>query len=35
MNLDDHDRRLLDLLRQNGRLTNQELADLIGLSPSQ
>ena len=35
MNLDDSDRKLLDLLRQNGRLTNQELADLIGLSASQ
>lgn len=33
--LDDNDRQMLDLLRQNGRLTNQELADLIGLSASQ
>lgn len=33
--LDELDRRLLDLLRDNGRLTNQELADLVGLSPSQ
>lgn len=33
--IDDKDRRMLDLLRQNGRLTNQELADLIGLSASQ
>lgn len=34
-NLDDNDRRILALLRDNGRLTNQELADLIGLSASQ
>lgn len=33
--IDDHDRSLLQLLRDNGRLTNQELADLVGLSPSQ
>ncbi len=33
--LDDNDRKMLDLLRQNGRLSNQELADLIGLSASQ
>lgn len=33
--IDDNDRKMLDLLRQNGRLTNQELADLIGLSASQ
>lgn len=35
MQLDENDRRILDLLCQNGRLSNQELADLIGLSPSQ
>ena len=29
--IDESDRRMLDLLRVNGRLTNQELADLIGL----
>jgi len=33
--IDDSDRRMLDLLRMNGRLTNQELADMIGLSASQ
>ncbi|MDQ7988827.1 MAG: Lrp/AsnC family transcriptional regulator [Candidatus Dactylopiibacterium sp.] len=33
--LDENDRKLLGLLRDNGRLTNQELADLIGLSASQ
>jgi DNA-binding Lrp family transcriptional regulator len=33
--IDDNDRKLLDLLRLNGRLTNQELADLINLSASQ
>jgi len=34
MELDRYDRRLLELLQENGRLTNQELADRIGLSPS-
>ncbi|MFT4192331.1 MAG: Lrp/AsnC family transcriptional regulator [Comamonas sp.] len=33
--IDESDRRMLDLLRDNGRLTNQELADLVGLSASQ
>lgn len=33
--MDDNDRRMLALLRDNGRLTNQELAELIGLSASQ
>ena len=33
--IDEHDRKMLDLLRDNGRLTNQELADLVGLSASQ
>ena len=28
------DRRILDQLQDNGRMTNQELADQIGLSPS-
>jgi len=34
MPLDRYDRRILELLQQEGRLTNQELADRIGLSPS-
>ncbi|HNQ03193.1 MAG TPA: Lrp/AsnC family transcriptional regulator [Thiobacillaceae bacterium] len=34
MQLDRHDRQILALLQENGRLTNQELADRIGLSPS-
>lgn len=33
--LDDFDRRILALLRDDGRLTSQELATLIGLSASQ
>lgn len=32
--LDRFDRRILELLQQDGRLSNQELADRIGLSPS-
>lgn len=32
--LDRYDRRILELLQQDGRLSNQELADRIGLSPS-
>jgi Lrp/AsnC family transcriptional regulator, leucine-responsive regulatory protein len=32
--LDRIDRRILELLQQDGRLSNQELADRIGLSPS-
>ncbi len=28
------DRKILDKLQENGRITNQELADAIGLSPS-
>lgn len=32
--LDRYDRQILRLLQENGRLTNQELADRIGLSPS-
>lgn len=35
LTIDDQDRHLMLLLRDNGRLTNQELADLVGLSPSQ
>lgn len=34
MNLDRYDRHILNLLQQEGRLSNQELADRIGLSPS-
>ncbi len=34
MELDRYDRRLLDVLQQEGRISNQELAERIGLSPS-
>jgi Lrp/AsnC family leucine-responsive transcriptional regulator len=34
MTLDRFDRRILDLLQQDGRLTNLDLAEQIGLSPS-
>lgn len=34
MKLDRYDRRLLEILQAEGRITNQELADRIGLSPS-
>ncbi len=34
MKLDRYDRHILDRLQANGRLSNQELADAIGLSPS-
>lgn len=34
MQLDKFDRAILSALQDNGRLTNQELADQIGLSPS-
>lgn len=34
MELDRHDRRILEVLQENGRISNQELADRIGLSPS-
>ncbi|MCK6045933.1 Lrp/AsnC family transcriptional regulator [Klebsiella variicola] len=34
-NIDDYDLKILTLLQANGRLTNQELSDLIGLSASQ
>ncbi|MBE5253434.1 MAG: Lrp/AsnC family transcriptional regulator [Enterobacterales bacterium endosymbiont of Blomia tropicalis] len=33
--VDDYDLKLLTLLQSNGRLTNQELSDLVGLSASQ
>ena len=32
--MDRYDRKILDLLQKDGRLTNLELADRIGLSPS-
>lgn len=32
--LDRYDRKILEILQRQGRITNQELADLIGLSPS-
>ncbi len=32
--LDDADRRILKLLRVNGRITNADLAQAVGLSPS-
>lgn len=35
MNIDDFDLKILTLLQSNGRLTNQELSELIGLSASQ
>lgn len=34
MKLDQYDKQILQQLQENGRLTNQELADSIGLSPS-
>ncbi len=34
MKLDRYDRRILEVLQGNGRISNQELADRIGLSPS-
>jgi Lrp/AsnC family leucine-responsive transcriptional regulator len=34
MQLDRFDRQILQLLQQEGRISNQELADRIGLSPS-
>jgi len=33
--IDDFDLKILTLLETNGRLTNQELSDLVGLSASQ
>lgn len=32
--LDGHDRRILKVLQRQGRITNQELAEQIGLSPA-
>lgn len=34
MELDQFDRQILEVLQQEGRISNQELADRIGLSPS-
>ena len=34
MKLDRFDRAILDVLQQDGRISNQDLADRIGLSPS-
>lgn len=34
MNLDRYDRAILEALQQDGRISNQDLADRIGLSPS-
>ncbi|RWR03099.1 AsnC family transcriptional regulator [[Pantoea] beijingensis] len=34
-NIDDFDLKILTFLQTNGRLTNQELSDLVGLSASQ
>ncbi|QCR37418.1 Lrp/AsnC family transcriptional regulator [Nissabacter sp. SGAir0207] len=34
-NIDDYDLKMLTLLQSNGRLTNQELSELVGLSASQ
>ena len=34
INLDAIDLRILNALQADGRLTNQELADQVGLSPS-
>jgi len=33
--IDEYDVKILTLLQENGRLTNQELSDIVGLSPSQ
>jgi Lrp/AsnC family leucine-responsive transcriptional regulator len=34
MNLDRYDRQILDTLQAEGRISNQDLADRIGLSPA-
>ena len=34
MNIDRYDRQILEILQQDGRISNQDLADRIGLSPS-
>ena len=34
MELDRYDRHVLEVLQEEGRISNQDLADRIGLSPS-
>jgi Lrp/AsnC family leucine-responsive transcriptional regulator len=34
MKLDSYDKRILEILQQEGRISNQDLSDRIGLSPS-
>jgi Lrp/AsnC family transcriptional regulator, leucine-responsive regulatory protein len=34
MNIDSYDRQILGILQEDGRISNQDLADRIGLSPS-
>ena len=34
MKIDRHDRKILEVLQGDGRISNQELAERIGLSPS-
>ena len=34
MEIDRYDRQILQLLQEDGRISNQDLADRIGLSPS-
>ena len=34
MQLDRYDRQILEVLQQDGRISNQDLADRISLSPS-
>ena len=34
MNLDRYDQQILEILQNDGRISNQDLADRIGLSPS-
>ena len=34
MEIDRYDRQILEILQQDGRVSNQDLADRIGLSPS-
>lgn len=34
MQIDRYDRQILEILQQDGRINNQDLADRIGLSPS-